>query len=67
MKILTFEEILEVVKKLTPREREILEKELAIMRLGKEFKFITDKLEKRRISRKERDTQDVRFSKDATG
>ncbi len=49
---LTLRNILEGVKKLTPEERVILEKELVIMRLSNEFKGISDKF-KEKLSSKE--------------
>ena len=44
---LTLTDILEGVKTLTPEERTILEKELVIMRLSKEFKNISNKFKEK--------------------
>jgi len=44
---LTLRDILQGIKKLTPEERGILEKELVIMRLSKEFKGISDKFKEK--------------------
>lgn len=46
----TLKNILESIKNLTDEERKILEHELVIMRLGKEFTFISQKLHNRKMS-----------------
>jgi hypothetical protein len=47
---LTLENILEAIKNLTEEERKILEHELVLMRLGKEFAFISQKVHNRKMS-----------------
>jgi hypothetical protein len=56
-KSLTLKDILEGIKNLTEEERKILEHELSLMRLQKEFSFISDNLQKRKISQKKGDIQ----------
>lgn len=47
---LALNNILEAIKDLTEEERKILEHELVLMRLGKEFTFISQKLQNRKMS-----------------
>jgi len=47
---LTLNNILEAIKYLTEEERKILEHELVLMRLGKEFTFISQKIQNRKMS-----------------
>jgi len=46
----TLKNILDAIKNLTEEERKILEHELVLMRLGKEFTFISHKLQNRKMS-----------------
>ncbi|MEQ8188818.1 MAG: hypothetical protein ABRQ39_12670 [Candidatus Eremiobacterota bacterium] len=47
---MTLNNIIEAIKDLTEEERKILEHELVLMRLGKEFTFISQKLQNRKMS-----------------
>jgi len=45
---ISFQDIIAALKELTLQERRLLEKELVMMRLDKEFNFIKDKFAERR-------------------
>jgi hypothetical protein len=58
---ITLKDILEAIKNLTEEERKILEHELVIMRLGKEFSFISHKFQEKKASKNEEENQNGIF------